>query len=187
MKLDPKESRQGACDVKHWGVVGEVIPLHESRKTHIRMATFADVVPVHATLEKARALLDTPFPAPDMPYALQVLLDLVAQNFLCVAVDGHGSIVGVMALDVCSWPWCHPNNQNGKYLYNQHFWVEPSHRSGGAGVKLLDWAKRRAVEANLPLMIEMASLDGAVDKKDAFVKGSGFEYLGGKFFRKPNR
>jgi GNAT superfamily N-acetyltransferase len=173
-------------DVKHLPA-GEIISLADMRRTKVRLAHFSDVSAVHECLERARAELDTPFPPPDLPYALQALMDLIAQGFMSVATDPGGQIVGVIALDVTNWPWCHPENPRGRYLYNQHYWVDPGYRRGGTGVKLLDWAKARADEAGMPLMIEMASLDGNVDEKDHFVKSRGFTHLGGKFFREPNR
>jgi GNAT superfamily N-acetyltransferase len=179
--------RLGLVDLGGADMSSGVIRLSEMRRTKVRPATFDDITGVHVCLGRALQELDTPFPAPDLPYALQALMDLMAQGFMAVATDPAGAIVGVIALDVTSWPWCHPENRAGHYLYNQHFWVDPTQRRGGTGVKLLAWASARADEAGLPLMIEMASLDGNVEEKDAFVQSRGFKYLGGKFFREPNQ
>jgi GNAT superfamily N-acetyltransferase len=157
------------------------------RRTKVRLAHFDDVMATYACIERGRLSVDTPWPPPDLPYAAQALMDLMAQGFVAVATDPVGQIVGAIALDVTSWPWCHPDNPKGHYLYNQHFWVDPTHRRGGAGIRLLDWAKGRADEAGLPLMIELTSLDANVEEKDRFVKSRGFSYLGGKFFREPNQ
>ena len=152
----------------------------------IRHARPEDVVSLLETMRLAFCEVGSEFsiPPPDLPYAMQAMLDQIAQGLVHVALDG-GRVVGVIALGINRWPWTAPTNIAGRYLFNEYFWVERAHRHHGTSRKLLDAAKGTADTLGLPLMIEMAS--GGVDAplKDKFVKGQGFVYAGGKFFRAP--
>jgi GNAT superfamily N-acetyltransferase len=152
-------------------------------QTLVRPASFEDTFGIVETVRVARELLDNTWPEEDLPYAYQAVMDQIAKGLVAVVGNSAGVIVGVIILDEARWPWTHPSNKAGYYLYNQHWWVEPSSRKGGAGIRLLDWAIARADEVHLPLMIEMTSLDAGVEEKDAFVRRKGFTRIGGKFFR----
>lgn len=165
----------------------DVIDITQMRKTKIRPASLSDTLAIHDTLLDALEAADTPFPAPELPYALQALMDKIAQGLVCVAVDPTDTVVGTIVLDTAHWPWTSPSSAKGLHLYNQHYWVEPAYRKGGAGIKLLEWAKTRSDELKLPLLIELSSLESNTELKDQFVKSRGFRYIGGKFFRTPNQ
>lgn len=155
----------------------------EQLQVMVRPASFEDTFGIVETIRLARTLLDTPWPEEDTPYCYQAMMDQIAKGLVAVVGNAAGVIVGVIVLDEARWPWTHPSNKRGYYLYNQHWWVEPSSRRGGAGLKLLDWAVARAEEVGLPLMIEMASLDVNTSAKDDLLMRKGFQHLGGKFFR----
>lgn len=152
-------------------------------QTLVRLATFEDTFGIVETIRLARTLLDTPWPEEDKPYCYQAMMDQIAKGLVAVVGNSAGVIVGVIVLDETRWPWTHPSNKAGYYLFNQHWWVEPSSRKGGAGVKLLAWAIARADDVGRPLMIEMTSLDANVDEKDTLMRRKGFTRIGGKFFR----
>lgn len=157
--------------------------MSEMLQTIVRPATFEDTFGIVDTLRLAREACDTPWPPDDVPYCYQATMDQIAKGLVAVVGNSAGVIVGAIILDESRWPWTHPSNKNGYFLYNQHLWVEPNSRRGGAGIQLIDWATARAQEVGLPLMIEMSSLDANTDAKDAFMKRKGFRHLGGKFFR----
>ena len=152
----------------------------------VALAAYDDVFPIHKTMIRALEASETPFPAPDMPYAVQACLDLIAQGLVGVARAEQGSVVGCVMLDYARWPWCAPANPEGCYLYNQHFWVEPKYRAGGTASRLIRLAHCIADAKKLPLVLEISSIDEAnADLRDRFVKMHGFRYTGGKFYRPP--
>lgn len=155
----------------------------ELRKCKIRLANHGDVLAIYETLIDALEASDTPYPEPELPYALQAMLDQIAQAFVCVAVNAADDVVGCIVLDTAHWPW----NRYQKFLFNQHFWVAPAYRRGGTAVKLLAWAKTRADELGMPLQIELSSLDSTTPEKETFVARQGFKRIGGKFFFDPNQ
>lgn len=155
----------------------------EQLQTLVRPATFEDTFGIVESLRLGFAEVDTPYPREDVPYVYQAIMDQIAKGLVAVVGNAAGVIVGVIVLDETRWPWTHPSNKAGYYLYNQQWWVEPAARKGGAGLKLLTWAKARADEVGLPLMIEMACLDASTGEKDELLKHLGFKHLGGKFFR----
>lgn len=161
-----------------------------SRARHtciVRLAEPEDCVSVLKTLRKAllEGYYDMPLPEPDLPYCIQAFLDQVAQGLVHVVVASNGEIVGLLALYVARWPWTVPSNPKGRYLTNEHFWVERAYRSGGTARTLLRAAKDTADKLQLPLMIEIASGGADAPLKDRFVKACGFSYVGGKMFREP--
>ena len=164
---------------------------HEDRakeRTVVRLALAEprDAFAVQDTLILALKASETPFPPPDVPYAVQALLDSIAQGLVVAAYDSHRSVVGCLVLDYARWPWVSPRNAAGVYLYNQHFWVEPNHRKGGVAARLIREAQRISDVKNLPLILEISSIDEANgDLRDRFVKMQGFRYTGGKFYRAP--
>lgn len=155
----------------------------EQLQTLVRPASFEDTFAIVESLRVGFSEVDTPYPREDVPYVYQAMMDQIAKGLVAVAGNAAGVVVGVLVLDETRWPWTHPSNKAGYHLYNQHWWVEPTARKGGAGLKLLDWAVARAEQVGLPLMIEMACLDASTDAKDDLLRRKGFKHLGGKFFR----
>lgn len=157
------------------------------RPAVVRLAEPEDIVSILTCLRRALSEVryDMPLPEPDMPYALQAMLDLIAQDFVHVTINTNGHVVGVLALHVNSWPWVAPSNRAGHYLTDAYFWVERPYRRGGTAAKLLDAAKATADSLKLPLMIEVSSGGAEVALKDRFVRRCGFEYVGGKMYRAP--
>ena len=148
-----------------------------------RLADARDVFAMIDCLEQARLLPDTPYPYPDMPYYAQALLDQIAQGLAVVLERSPGEIVGCMVLTQARWPWTAPNNPHGYYLMNEQWWIDPKHRRGGWGIKFLKWARMVADQREMGLMIDLSTPDDNEKAKDRFVRGQGFKYLGGKFFR----
>lgn len=157
------------------------------RPAVVRLAEPEDIVSVLTCLRKALAEVrhDMPMPEPDLPYAMQAMLDLIAQGLVHVTINTNGHVVGLIALSINAWPWVAPSNRAGHYLTNIHFWVERPYRRGGTATKLLEAAKATAERLNLPLMIEMSSGGTEAAMKDRFVRRCGFEYVGGKMYRAP--
>ncbi len=150
----------------------------------VEAAVCADAFGILETLKLALASSEAQYPEPDMPYAVQALLDLIAQGLVAVARgSGRQRIVGCIVLDVARWPWVHPQNQAGQHLYNQHLWVEPRYRRGGVAQRLLSFAKEVADQRGLECQIDISSLSDDADLRDRFVRISGFTYMGGKFYR----
>ena len=166
---------------------------HEDRardKTAVRIALAGprDAFAIEDTLILALKASETPFPPPDTPYAVQALMDLIAQGLVLAAYDSGGNIIGCLILDYARWPWVSPQNRAGVYLYNQHFWVEPKHRKFGVAARLIREAQKISDEKNLALVLEISSIDESnADLRDRFVKMQGFRYTGGKFFRAPRQ
>lgn len=154
------------------------------RAVTVDTARHDDVFAILATLKKALAESATPYPEPDMPYAVQAALDLIAQGFVGVA-RSDDRIVGCIMLDVARWPWTHPNNPQGLHLYNQHLWVEPRARKFGTARDLLAFAKGVADARQLPLVLDISNISDDAELRDRFVRISGFAYTGGKFYRAP--
>ena len=152
----------------------------------VEIAQCEDVIQVWQTLQLALRSAGTPYPEPDLPYALQALLDLIAQGLVAVAwAPLRSRIVGALVLDVARWPWTHPNNPAGQHLYNQHFWIEPRYRKGGVARDFLKFAKALSDEKQLPLVIEISNMSDSSELRDRFVRISGLTYTGGKFYRAP--
>lgn len=148
-----------------------------------RAAVSEDVFQMIACLERGRPLVDgSHYPAPDMPYYAQALLDQIAQGLAVVLEGPDGTIVGCMVLTQARWPWTHPSNPRGYYLLNEQWWIDPRFRRGGAGLKFLKWAKMIAEQREMGLMIDLSTPDGNEKVKDRFVRQNRFRYLGGKFF-----
>lgn len=129
------------------------------------------------------------FPEPDMVYAMQAMLDLIAQDLVFLAQSESGTIVGILALDYSRWAWTSPQNPKGYYLYNQHFWVAPEARrfSNLAG-GLIDTAKAKALEKQLPLILDLSSVLDTPQRmraRDRYIRTKGFVCLGGKFCHSP--
>lgn len=150
----------------------------------VRPACFEDAFGIRDTLLDALSAAETPYPRPDMPYAVQYIMDLIAQDLVAVA-ECAGRIVGCIVLSYARWPWVHPSNPAGIFLQNDHFWVEPTARRGGTAVKLLSFAKKKSDALKIWLSIDLSSLDASTEAKDRFVKSQGFVYIGGKFMRQP--
>lgn len=157
------------------------------RNVVIRPAEPEDVVTMLASLRKglAEVCYDVPIPEPEMPYAMQAMLDAIANGLVHVAVNAKNEVVGLIALAVHSWPWVSPANPAGRYLTNEYLWVERAYRRGGTAQRLLEAAKGVADTARLPLMIEMSSGGAEAPMKDRFVRSCGFHYIGGKMYRAP--
>lgn len=150
----------------------------------VRPAALRDIEGLWACSERA-IRSSTNLPPLELPYWLQYLMDQIALGLVAV-VERHGEIVGLMVLGYATWPWCRPGNPAGTYLVNQAWFVDKGARRGGSAMKLLDWAKRIADEHEMPLMIEIATVDGDVaEHKDTFVKRAGFGYIGGKLLYRP--
>lgn len=158
---------------------------HEDRTgVRIALAGQRDAFAIENTLIVALNASETPFPPPDVPYAVQALMDLIAQGLVVAAYDKDETVVGCIVLDYARWPWTAPQNRTGVYLTNQHLWVDPEHRKFGAAARLIREAQRIADEKKLPLLLEISSIDESNgDLRDRFVKMHGFRYTGGKFFR----
>lgn len=149
-------------------------------------ARIEDAFDIHRTLMTALAESGTPYPEPDMPYAIQALMDLIAQQLVAVCKITEGRIVGCIVLDHARWPWVAPNNPAGVHLYNQHFWVDKKYRRGSPAVRLLKFAKDVADAKGLPIVVQLTGLmeiDASV--RDRFVRIQGFSYTGGMFYRAP--
>ena len=162
-----------------------------SKLATVRVADVRDTFGMLDTLTIALSQSETGYPAPDMPYAAQAMMDLIAQGLVFVAVDSADKVVGCLALDSARWPWTAPNNPEGWHLYNQHFWVEPAYRGAGIARALLALAKGRAESwvvrpdyIGVPLVIDVSMLDGDTGLKERFVKMCGFTYIGAKLLRR---
>lgn len=157
------------------------------RSVVVRPAEPEDVVSALATLRKGLSEIgyDVPMPEPDLPYAMQAMLDAVAQGLVHVAVNAKNDVVGLIALNLHRWPWVSPSNPAGRYLTNEYFWVERAYRCGGTAARLLEAAKDTADRLRLPLMIETSSGGAEASMKDRFVRRCGFNYIGGKMYRAP--
>jgi GNAT superfamily N-acetyltransferase len=151
-----------------------------NRLVEVRQATWEDATRILPTLLLALEAAETPFPAPELPYAIQYTMDLANQGMMFVATAGD-EIVGTIILDAFCWPW----NRQQRYLTNVHFWIERPYRSGGIAQRLLTEAKRVADHLQVPLLIEMSSGGIDQDLKDRFVRMNGFKSVGGKFYRLP--
>jgi GNAT superfamily N-acetyltransferase len=151
-----------------------------NRLAEVRQATWEDCPAIAATLQRALAELDTPYPAPELPYACQYIMDLAAQGLAFVAVAGN-DIVGTLILESHAWSW----NRSERFLTNIHFWIERPYRSGGIAQRLLTEAKRVADQSGLPLVLELSSGGNDHDLLDRFVRIQGFRPMGGKFIRQP--
>ena len=147
----------------------------------IRPARYDDIIDVEACLVRAREEMDFDIPEHEVPFALHNLLHQVEAGFLIVAEDA-GYIVGVIALV----PHHHPWNRTQKFLVNEHFFVDPDYRKGGTAKHLLDAAKVRADELNMPLRIDLIG-GGDRQAKDRFMELNGFRFLGGQFLYERGR
>lgn len=151
----------------------------------VRAACLRDVDGLWALSERAIQSSNN-LPPLELPYWLQYLMDQIAIGMVAV-VERHGEIVGMMVLGYATWPWRRPGDPAGSYIVNQAWFVDKTARRGGSALKLLEWAKRIAEQHDMPLMIEIGTVDGEVaEHKDKFVKRRGFEYIGGKLlYRMP--
>jgi GNAT superfamily N-acetyltransferase len=155
----------------------------------VRQALQTDAFGILDTLIDALNATELPLPDPVMPYAVQHMMDLIAREFVWVAEDHKGRIVGCLALNFGQWPWVPGHDRRGTHLFNEHFWVDPAFRKGGTALRFLALAKARATTLKLALMIELAFIDegtkGRLSRKDRFVANQGFRYIGGKFYWTP--
>ena len=157
-----------------------------SALTTVEIAQCEDVVQILETMRLALRSAHTPYPEPDLPYAMQAMLDLIAQGLVAVAwAPLKARAVGCLALDIARWPWTHPSNPKGQHLYNQHFWIEPRYRKSGVARDFLKFAKAVSDEKQLPLVIEISNMSDSAELRDRFVRISGLAYTGGKFYRAP--
>ena len=58
-----------------------VVSLDSMRRARVRVAHHGDVLCIYHTLLEALEASETPYPEPELPYALQALLDLIAQGY----------------------------------------------------------------------------------------------------------
>jgi GNAT superfamily N-acetyltransferase len=153
-------------------------------RADVRPARLDDITGIWATLQEClNAYAPSFYPPVEMPYALQYMLDLIAQGLVLVAVNPDDDVVGVIVLDWAVWPW----NRQVRYLYNQHYWVEPLWRGYRVAAKLLDGAKQIATAHDVKLLIETSMEDADTGKKERFIEKNGFRGIGGKFFFDPNQ
>jgi len=152
-------------------------------RAKIRQARIEDSVGILQTLQEALAHAPPWYPPPELPYALQYIMDLIAQDLVTVAVSPDDVVVGVIVLDWTHMPW----NRQARYLYNQHFWVEPLWRQHRTAARLLGAAKATAKSLCVPLMLETSMEDADTGKKERFIEKNGFRGIGGKFFFDPNQ
>lgn len=151
---------------------------------NVRPAALRDIEGLWALSERAVACSSN-LPPLELPYWLQFLMDQIALGLVSV-VERHSEIVGMMVLGYATWPWCRPGNPIGTYLVNIAWFVDKNARRGGSASRLLAWAKQISDAHEMPLMIEIATIDGEVaEHKDAFVKRNGFGYIGGKLLYRP--
>lgn len=150
------------------------------RQIEIIDAVLEDALKIEATLISAQQASPTPLPFPERPYAVQAMMDSIAQGLVGVAKQSD-KVVGVVVLGWWGWPW----NRQVKWLVNMHWWVEPEYRSGGTAKKLLDWAKNKSDELQLPLRLEITYGGEDAGKLDTFIKRQGMEYTGGSFLYIP--
>lgn len=150
-----------------------------NRTVEVRTARYDEVFQIRGSIEQARVLSDVALPEVEEPWAVQYTLDLIRDGLVFVAVVDK-AVVGAAILSVCHWPW----NRNAKFLENNHLWVEPKHRKGGAGLRLIQAMKARAQELQMPLSLRITFPDGAADTKDRLLRMQGFKYLGGTFWSK---
>jgi GNAT superfamily N-acetyltransferase len=150
-----------------------------NRSIEVRPALYDEVFQIRDTIVGARVLAEMPLPEVEEPWAIQYTLDLIRDGLVFVAVVDR-AVVGVAILAVQHWPW----NRVAKFLENIHLWVEPKHRKGGTGLKLIALMKARAKELNMPLSLRISFPDGAAETKDRLLRMQGFTYLGGTFWLK---
>jgi GNAT superfamily N-acetyltransferase len=160
---------------------------HITRPAVLRLAVPEDIVSILDTLRTAleEVRQDVAIPEPELPYAMQAMLDLIAQGFVHVLVNTNGKVVGLIALSLRVWPWVSPSNPAGRYLVDEYFWVERAYRRHGKAAQLIEAAKATADTLGLPLMIEMSSGGADASLKDRFIRRCGFTHIGGKMFRAP--
>lgn len=152
-------------------------------RAEVRPAHIEDSVGILQTLQEALTHAPDFYPPPELPYALQYTMDLIAQDLVRVAATPCGDIVGVLVLDWAHFPW----NRQARYLYNQHLWVEPIWRGHRVAAIMLSEAKTIAAAHGVPVMIETSMLDADTGKKERFIEKNGFRAIGGKFFFAPNQ
>jgi GNAT superfamily N-acetyltransferase len=145
-------------------------------KTIVRPATFDDILGVRDTIELARTLSEQWLPPAEYPFCLQYTFDLMNRGLVWVAVEGK-AVVGVLMLDTYTWPW----SRQFQFLENVHFWVEPKHRAGGVGKKLLDCAKKQAALMKMQFRPRITYASKDSDLIDRWMKSQGFVYTGGNF------
>lgn len=143
----------------------------------VRPARYDDILDVEALLVQTRDEIDIAIPEHELPFALHDLLHQAEAGLLIVAEDA-GYICGVVALGIHHWPW---NRQQGRFLTNHHFAVDPEYRKGGTAKKLIDAAKMIAKARNIPLRIDLMG-GGDREAKDRFMQMMGGRYLGGQFW-----
>lgn len=150
----------------------------------VREAIFEDVFGIEQTLLKAASLSESAVPPVERPYAYQKLMDLIARRLAWVAVDAshNDKIVGCLILDHHYWPW----NRKEWFLVNDHYWVDPKHRTGGIAAKFLACAKRCATETGRRVILDLSFGGIDAELKDRFVRMQGFEYVGGRFSFSPS-
>jgi len=143
----------------------------------VRSADFDDITGILDTLLEASKDKPHYYPMPELPYAMQYTLDLIAQGLVYVAETPAGQIVGVIALDWAHWP----GNRQVRYLYNQHLWVDHLWRKNGTAIRLLSKAREMARMHNVPVMLETSYSAADSGKISKFLERSGFLPIGGKF------
>jgi GNAT superfamily N-acetyltransferase len=159
---------------------GPVVDLNANRVT-VRKALHTDIWGIHDTLLDALDATETALPDPVLPYAVQALMDRIAQDFIAVAEAPDGKIVGCIVLNFAHWPWVPPHMAQGRHLFNEHFWVDPKYRKGGVATRLIKFAKGRASQLGLPLLLSITSRDDNTELKDRFARQQGMKQLGGVF------
>lgn len=145
-------------------------------KVIVRPATYDDILGVRDTIELARTLAESWLPPAEYPFCLQYTFDLMNRGLVWVAAKSD-DVVGVIMLDEFTWPW----SRQFKFYENVHFWVEPKHRKGGAGSKLLDAAKRHAQLNKMPFRPRLTYGSSDATLIDRWMKAQGFTYVGGNY------
>lgn len=107
------------------------------------------------------------------------LLDDPSLGTLLVA-EAEGEIVGVLGAS-----WQRAIHVPGRYATIQDLWVDPSRRSGGIGVELVEALAAIAAEqgvTRIEVGLPRESFE-AIAKTEAFYRGAGFEPLGPRMRR----
>jgi hypothetical protein len=100
---------------------------------------------------------------------------LVAGDVWVAVEKKNNNIVGSLAMTAEQWPW---NSQ--WFLKDQWLFVMSEFRKGGTATKMIELAKRLAIERNVPCCIGVISGKDA-ELKDRFVAQNGYVYAGGNF------
>lgn len=153
----------------------------------LRLATFRDAITIQDLLWTCQEMSDTPYPDPDIPFAAQRLMWQANEGNIAVWVDDNDIPRGAIVLAETVWPWKHPMSPDAAYLHNEHFFIDPNFRKGGAAKQMLAWAKNEAKSAGKMLMLDFSTLDGDVAYKDRFARINGMVHTGGKFLYAPSK